>query len=266
MRNNDISPFAIDLAAVLGCSATSGNIISPAIKQAKEALGIEKHTKSLTADDKTAIIQWHKARLTDKNQLDIETIAPAVVLNEPLENAPIFDNSELDNMEASDKLEASRNKTTIPLSQTDLTPVEIDINRLRYHLDTIADDTAAADIETTLQLINAPLSELDILRLENAKLQAKLEAIEHKAAPTYQLNELVRLTIKTEHKRVQIALSGFYLNALMLASGINKKGCQAWIQSAINNWTAFDSKLNVTKQVELLIVRELESELIKARG
>lgn len=38
------------------------------------------------------------------------------------------------------------------------------------------------------------------------------------------------------------------------------------IQSAVSEWGAFDDKLNITEQVKRLIVRELESQLIKARG
>jgi hypothetical protein len=181
-------------------------------------------------------VQWHKARLTDDNQLDIESIAPAVALR--TDNAPI--------------------------EQVETIPPAV--------VDTIADDTAPAlsEVETAavneaVALINAPLSELELLRIENAKLQAQLEAVNHKAAPTYDINETVRIAFYIGDKRTVIALSGFYLNALMLATGINKKGIPAWIKTAVDSWGAFDDKLNVTEQVKLLIVRELESELIKAR-
>ena len=83
------------------------------------------------------------------------------------------------------------------------------------------------ELETALQLINTPLSELELLRIENAKLQARLETIDHKAAPTYHFNETVRIAFYIGEKRQIIALSGFYLNALMLAAGIDKKGIAA---------------------------------------
>lgn len=223
---NEPSQLNTDLAALLGFAAGNRTRASEAITQAKQGLGIDKLTKSLTDDDKAAIIQWHKARLTDKNQLDIETIAPPVATNEPIETAP-------------------------PIIE---------------QVETIADDTAAPVVEKALELINAPLSELELLRIENAKLQARLETIDHKAAPTYHFNETVRIAFYIGEKRQIIALSGFYLNALMLAAGIDKKGIPAWIQSAVDSWTAFDPALNVTEQVKLLIVRELESQLIKARG
>ncbi|MDP3008385.1 MAG: hypothetical protein Q8N30_04860 [Methylococcales bacterium] len=39
---------------------------------------------------------------------------------------------------------------------------------------------------------------------------------------------------------------------------LDKKGIPAWINAAVDSWGAFDDKLNVTEQVKLLIVRELE--------
>lgn len=257
--NNTPSQLNTDLAALLGFAAGNRTAAANAIKEALQGLGIDKPTKSLSEADKAAIVQWHKARLNNDNQLDIETIAPAVVLNEPIETAPVIN----------EPIET----TTIPTSPTDLTPVEIDMNRLKLKVetmppavDTIADDTAITELETALQLINTPLSELELLRIENAKLQARLETIDHKAAPTYHFNETVRIAFYIGEKRQIIALSGFYLNALMLAAGIDKKGIAAWIKAAVSEWGAFDDKLNITEQVKRLIVRELESELIKARG
>ena len=228
--SNEPSQLTIDLAAVCGFAVGNRTACSNAISQAKEVLGIDRHTKSLTADDKAAIVQWHKEWLTDINQFDIESIAPPVAINEP----------------------------PAPIEQVETIPPAV--------VDTIADDTTAPVVEKALELINAPLSELELLRIENAKLQAQLEAVNHKAAPTYEFNETVRIAFYIGDKRTVIALSGFYLNALMLSTGIDKKGIPKWIKTAVDSWGAFDDKLNVTEQVKLLIVRNLEHELIKARG
>jgi hypothetical protein len=239
--SNEPSQLNTDLAALLGFAVGNRTAAANAIKQAKESLSITKDTRSLSNDDRAAIVQWHKARLTDDNQLDIESIAPPVAINEPMETAPTH------------------------IEQVETIPPSV--------VETIADDTAPvlSEVETAavneaVALINAPLSELELLRIENAKLQARLEAVDHKAAPTYDFNETVRIAFYFGDKRTVIALSGFYLNALMLATGINKKGIPAWIKAAVDSWGAFDDKLNVTEQVKLLIVRELESQLIKARG
>jgi hypothetical protein len=125
-------------------------------------------------------------------------------------------------------------------------------------VETIAPDTAINE--------NAPLSEVELLRIENATLQARLELIDRKAAPDYDFNQTVRIAFYMGDKRAVIALSGFYLNALMLAAGIDKKSIPAWIKAAVDSWGAFDDKLNVTEQVKLLIIRELEEQLIRARS
>lgn len=187
--SNEPSQLNTDLAAVCGFAAGNRTKASEAITQAKQALGIDKLTKSLTADDKAAIVQWHKARLTDDNQLDIETVAPAVPLH--TDNAPV-------------------------------------INEPPAVVETIADDTASAE--------------------------------------RYDFNAMVQLSVYVgARKQCHIAIDGFYLNALMTMAGIDKKGVKEWVQNAVDSWGAFDPKLNITRQVRCLIVRELESQLIKSR-
>jgi hypothetical protein len=206
--SNEPSQLNADLATLLGFAVGNRTAAANAIKQAKEALSIDKATKSLTADDKAAIVQWHKDRLTDINQFDIESIAAVValrtdnpsVINEPIETVPGV-------------------------------------------VENIAD--------------NAPLTELELLKLENAKLHARIAVIDAKHAPTFLDNQLIRLTVNGK----QIALNGAYLNALMVSTGIDKKGVKTWLESSVN-----DKEQNITEQVKLLIVRNLESELVKARG
>ena len=76
---------------------------------------------------------------------------------------------------------------------------------------------------------------------------------------------LVRVAfyIQRQGKRVRqvIALDGFYVNALMLATGMAKADVPKWVQQAIDGWAAFDGGLPITRQVKLLIVRELIARL-----
>jgi hypothetical protein len=230
MTTKTPSQFDIDLAAVCGTTPKNNDKLTEYKAQAKTALKITAHTRSLTADDKAAIINWHKARLSlaSEQQADIETIAPAVGLH------------------------------------IDTTLIPIRINNV--NIEQVETIPPAVELDTALQAINTPLTELEQLKQENAKLQARLAAIDAKHAPTYGFNEQVRLSVKVENNPVQIAIDGFYLNALMTMAGIDKAGCKTWIQAAVDGWGAFDAKLNITKQVRCLIVRELESQLIKARG
>jgi len=194
--SNEPSQLTIDLAAVCGFAVGNRTACSNAISQAKEVLGIDRHTKSLTADDKAAIVQWHKDRLTDINQFDIESIAPAVALR--TDNAPVINEP-------------------IETAPTQCEQVE-----------TIADDTAITE--------------------------------------RYDFNAMVQLSVYVgARKQCHIAIDGFYLNALMTMAGIDKKGVKEWVQNAVDSWGAFDPKLNITRQVRCLIVRELENQLIKAR-
>jgi len=189
--SNEPSQLNADLASLLGFAAGNRTRASEAITQAKQGLGIDKLTKSLTPDDKAAIIQWHKARLNNNNQLDIETIAPPVAINEP----------------------------PAPIEQVETIPGVVD---------TIADDPAITE--------------------------------------RYDFNAMVQFSVYVgARKQCHIAIDGFYLNALMTMAGIDKKGVKEWVQNAVDSWGAFDPALNITRQVRSLIVRELESELIKAR-
>jgi hypothetical protein len=113
--------------------------------------------------------------------------------------------------------------------------------------------------DTALQI--TPLSELELLKRENAALQARIEFIENKASSKYDNHETVRLTFNGLGKRQGVWLKGYLVNALMLAAGIDKKDVSAWLSGC-----EFDSDKAITEQVKLLIVRELESELNKARG
>ncbi len=72
---------------------------------------------------------------------------------------------------------------------------------------------------------------------------------------------IIRIAFYIQHQRVKvqrvIALDAFYINALMLATGINKNDVPKWVQSEINSWAEFNSELSITKQVKFLLIREL---------
>jgi hypothetical protein len=224
--------------------------VTKAISKAKEALDIRdihgniKNTRSLTDIDKERITAlWQEQyNATDVNQFDIETIAPAVPLR--------TDNAITEEVE------------TIPAPRplhidTTIIPVRINNVNIETAPAAIADDTSAPIVEKALELINAPLSELELLRIENSKLQARIAVIDAKHAPTFPDSQLVRLTVNG----VQIALNGAYLNALMVATRIDKAKVKKWLESAVIN-----PELNITEQVKLAIVTELKNQLIKSRG
>ncbi|MDP3331273.1 MAG: hypothetical protein Q8S55_04655, partial [Methylococcaceae bacterium] len=166
MTTKTPSQFDIDLAAVCGTTPKNNDKLTEYKAQAKTALKITAHTRSLTADDKAAIINWHKARLSlaSEQQADIETIAPAVglhtdnapIINEPIETAPAVG------------------------LHIDTTLIPIRINNV--NIEQVETIPPAVELDTALQAINTPLTELEQLKQENAKLQARLAAIDAKHA------------------------------------------------------------------------------------
>ena len=68
------------------------------------------------------------------------------------------------------------------------------------------------------------------------------------------------VTRNDKRERQVIALDGFLINALA-SIGISKQDAPQWVQAQVNAWTAFDSKLPITRQVKYLIMREVVKSL-----
>ena len=58
---------------------------------------------------------------------------------------------------------------------------------------------------------------------------------------------------KGERERQVIALDGFFINALA-SIGIAKQDAPQWVQTQVDDWTAFDGQLPITRQVKYLIM------------
>ena len=156
------------------------------------------------------------------------------VINKPIETAP----AHIEQVETfADDVPVKT--ITIPLSPTDLTPVEIDARRLGY-----SDNTVIVDDGYSNNTVSGDDS--------------------------YSDNATVKIAFRTntygENKRQCVTLEGDTINLLMLATGINKRDVPKWVQNAVNEWTAFDDKLPITRQVRRLINRAVEDALIKARA
>ncbi len=59
-----------------------------------------------------------------------------------------------------------------------------------------------------------------------------------------------------ERSRQVISLDGYFINALS-SIGVSRENLPSWIQQQVNEWSAFDSKLPITRQVKYLIMREV---------
>jgi hypothetical protein len=81
--------------------------------------------------------------------------------------------------------------------------------------------------------------------------------------PTYSLTRVAFYTPWQVAKiRQVIALDGFYLNALMLATGIDKQSVPKWVQTAVDAHSEIDSTAPITKQVKFLIINELAKKFV----
>jgi len=63
-----------------------------------------------------------------------------------------------------------------------------------------------------------------------------------------------------KRERQVISLDGYFINALASIK-VLKQDVPQWVQAQVNEWTAFDSKLPITRQVKYLIMREVVSTL-----
>ena len=85
-----------------------------------------------------------------------------------------------------------------------------------------------------------------------------------------QLDASIRFAFYTHHngtrKREVIALELFFVDALLLATGLDKSGVTAWIQSSMDGLTDVRNKIGLTKQVKCLIVHELMHSLLRAKS
>lgn len=59
-----------------------------------------------------------------------------------------------------------------------------------------------------------------------------------------------------KRERQVISLDGFFINALARIK-VSKQEVPQWVQAQVDDWTAFDSKLPITRQVKFLIIREV---------
>jgi hypothetical protein len=218
------------LAALCSCSVKNHNKLSELTKQAKDALEITINARLFSSEQRLAVWQWHKDRLNNVELFTQSNSKP--VINDDIETLP-----------TAEPIEPVSRESVELFTQSNSEPVIND------------------DIETL------PTAEpIEPVSLGNVELFTQQD---NEPTERYSINALVRIAFFTstygELKRQYIALDGFYVNALMLAAGIDKKGVSKWIQRAVDNWKAFDDKLPITKQVKLLIIRELEKQLSRAR-
>ncbi len=218
------------IAALYGCSPRSNNKISALVGEAKAALGVGK-SKKLDADVNQSIWQWHFDRLHPEADADVKIDSQAA----QLDSVNII--SHTDSNESVELYSHSTPPDLVEIYSQPEPSLSVDI---------ISHD----DSNEIVEIISQPEHD-ESVEINSQYADTALVRI------AFYIQRQGKKRVKQERVRQVIALDGFYINALMLATGIDKKGVPAWVQSAVNGWAAFDGELPVTRQVKLLIVREL---------
>lgn len=212
------------IAALYGCSPRSNNKISALVGEAKAALGVGK-SKKLDADVNRSIWQWHFDRVRPATADTAEVNSQGACLNA----VELF--SQSIQPDTVDIISQSDSDHSVEINSQPESPLLVDI---------ISQPEHDAPVEVISQIDSREAVEIN---------------------PCYADTALIRIAfyVQRQGKRVRqvIALDGFYINALMLATGINKADVPKWVQSAVNGWSAFDGELPITRQVKMLLVREL---------
>jgi len=222
------------IAELCVVSPKNSKSIAALIAQAKDGLGITTKAKKLPDEVKLAIWRWHYDRLPPAIDNPVETISHDEL---PL-TVDIVSH-------------ISQDECVEIISQTEPDNI-VEINSQPNQDETVELFTQTENVET----ISHPVQSETVEIVSQDSTGEPVEIISQ-----YGFNDLVRIAFYTVNKGVKkrqvIALDGFYVNALMLVTGIDKKGVPAWVQQAVDGWADFNPELPITRQVKYLLIREL---------
>lgn len=230
---NGTGKLAGAIANLCGLSLKSQGQIAALIKQAKVGLGITSKSKNLPDDVKLAIYQWHFDRLHPEADADVKIDSQAA--QPDIVNIASHDDS----------------NESVELYSHPTPPDSVEI-------------CSQPELSLPVDIISQTVHDDAVDIISQPDSNEHVEIISQ-----YTDNALVRIAFYIQRKgarvRQVIALDGFYLNALMLATGITKQDVPKWVQQAVDGWAAFDAYLPITRQVKLLIVRAITQALDDAR-
>lgn len=236
------------LAALHGISPRSHNKIAELISEAKTALNISTKAKRLPDDVKLAIYRWHYGRLNPVSET-VESIS------QDADSALVEINSQGSQTGNVETFSQSNDSPPVEINSQDDKADNVEIvsqSKEAQAVETISQPSGGQSVKTISQ--HDECKPVEIVSQDTGNESVEINS-------QYGFNDLVRIAFYTPtaagRKRQVIALDGFYLNALMLATGIDKKGIPAWVQQAVDGWPAFDAELPITKQVKYLLIQEL---------
>jgi len=236
MKYDGTTPLQPVIAELIGCSPKTQAKIAAEIKKAKSALGIKSKARVLPTVTRLQIFNYIvEINSQHENSNPVEIVsqdnAPEPLTPESTTNEPVEINSQPINNESVEIVSQSTNNE----------PVEI-----------VSQNESNKSVELYSQPINDEPVEIHSQNESNKSVELYSQYVDN--------FDNVRIAFYTgkeaSRKRQVIALDGFFFNALA-SINVSKQKTPQWLTQQVKDWTAFDEKLPVTKQVKFLIMREV---------
>lgn len=242
MSNKKFNPLHAKLAALYPPIKATDSRVSRLVTEAKIALGIPREKKQLSDSERQAIYDWHVVK--NISQAESVNIISQAKDNQSVE---IISQAESVNIISQPNDCQNDNQSVKTISQ----PESVNIISQAENVNIISQ---AESVKTISH------DDFDNQTVTDSVTVTKITS----------LDESIRFAFYTTdngtRKRQVIALETFFVDALLLATGIDKTAVTAWIQTTLDDFAGFSYQTGVTKQVKYLIVRELMQQLAKSRG
>lgn len=217
MNYDGTASLAPAVALLIGCSPKNHVKIAKVLKDAKQALAIGSKSKRLEPEIKLTIYNYLVEQYPQSNNMPVKTNSQDV------------------------KIKPQPN---------DINPVEIISQSEVINSQPI---TIKQSLEVTLE--NNVITDV-IVKNSSVKTNSQDSNLYSQVDNFDNIRIAFYIAVNGERKRQIISLDGFLINALATI-GILKSDVTQWVQIQIDEWTAFDSKLPITRQVKYMIMREV---------
>ena len=232
------------VADLIGCSPKNNNKLAQVIGQAKNDLGIASKAKKLP----TEINQQIYSHLVE-------------LYSQSINNKPVNIFSQSTNSDTVEIISQNIKPALAEPENIPQTPVEL------FSQDSTPKPTLENPQPSPVEIISQPDNNKPVEIYSQPNDNEPVNIVSHpndnKAVELFSHTnnfDNVRIAFyimrKGQRERQVISLDGFLINAL-LSIGISKQDVPQWLQAQVDDWTAFDGQLPITRQVKYLIIREV---------
>lgn len=229
---------------IIGCSPKSVGTVNRAVKEAKVALKIPLNPKKPVPYEK--VIKNRKRihkYLVEKYSQPVETDAQASV---DINSQPVEIKTHIADEIISQTVETNSQNSVEKNSQSIETIAQNNVEKYSQAVEIIKQV-----LDVTLQ--NNVITDVSV-RSESVKNNSQVDELFSHTNNFDNMRIGFYITRNGKKERQVIAIDGYLTNALATI-GVLKKDVPQWVQSAVDSWSPFDSKLPITRQVKFLIMR-----------